>query len=147
MFGLSYAVAAITAKTEVSNDGLLLVKGGDAVVATDSTASTYVIDKIDVGYCLSRSETLAIQALVMEGRNVLVEYNGQDGIHTMQQISASGSTYDESTGEICYTLPESGKQMCVVPDEGCNDEMRRRRLQDGETGLDVDFGFYFWPEP
>jgi hypothetical protein len=71
MFSLSHAVAVLTAKTEVRG-GTLKAKGSETTIATDSRATTFVIEDQVAGttYCLT--EAVAIKEQVFRGRNGII---------------------------------------------------------------------------
>jgi hypothetical protein len=130
MFGLSYAVAALTAKTDVRN-GTLMAKGSSTTIATDFRADTFVMkDKLsNATYCLSEAEAIAIQELVFGGRNVIVEFkdDGTDSEGTASpflQLSPSGSVYGDEPGHACYFSLRTGKQYCVTDMVECSPQQR-----------------------
>jgi hypothetical protein len=75
MFGLSHAVTTLTAKTEVRG-GTLKAKGSETTIATDSRATTFVMEEQVAGttYCLIEAEAVAVQEQVVSGRNVIIEF-------------------------------------------------------------------------
>jgi hypothetical protein len=134
MFGLSYAVAALTAKTEVRG-GTLMAKGSETIIATDSRATTFVLgDKIaNATYCLTEAEAVAIQEQVFSGRTVIVEFKDVDGTSASPflQLSASGSDFTDEPGRACYFALQTGKKYCLTENAQCS----QRRLQSGVRSL------------
>jgi hypothetical protein len=104
MFGLSYAVAAITANTEVQSDGTMLSRGGASVIATASIASKYDSGRNDNGqYCIPPEEMQSITEQVFSGRTVLVELSEFTENHRLvEQLQASGADLDEASGGLCF---------------------------------------------
>jgi hypothetical protein len=141
MFGLSYAVAALTAKTEVRG-GTLKAKGSETIIATDSRVATFVVgDKVaNATYCLTKAEAVAIQEQVFSGRTVLVEFKDVDGTSTSPflQLSASGSNYTDEHGRACYFALQTGKKYCLTDNAQCS----QRRLQSAVPGpLEENFSY------
>jgi len=132
IFGLSFAVASLTRETTVdSASGALYNKDGSMVVATDSRADLYFVESYDFGDCISNSAVEAIKMQVVEGKNVMVEFNTQDGAgHRLELLSPSGATFDDETGKACFPMPERpSAYICMIPEGGaCNDPENRRRL-------------------
>jgi hypothetical protein len=88
MFGLSYAVAALTANTELQSDGTLVSKGTTTAIATDSRANLYVINKSEAGYCLTAAESFTIRDSVLAGRQVLFESSdGESNTNVVEQLT------------------------------------------------------------
>jgi hypothetical protein len=122
MFGLSYAVAVLTANTEVKSDGTLMSKDGTAFIATDSTANVYEMHKTDGNYCMTDEEAAVIREQALSGRNVLVQFNEFEGNHAfVEQLSASGADIDDESQRVCFKAPELGedKYLCMMPSESC----------------------------
>jgi hypothetical protein len=118
MFGLSYAVAAITAKTQVKSDGTMMSIDGTSVIATASAASKFDLGRNDDGkYCISPEEMQAITEQVFSGRNVLVEYGEFTENHKLvEQLQANGADIDEVSGAICFEASVDGNRtMCLLP--------------------------------
>jgi hypothetical protein len=132
MFGLSYAVAVLTAKTEVKG-GTLMAKGTNTIIATDSMAIHFLMeDKIaNATYCLTEAEAVAIQEQVFSGRHVIVEFKDVDDTSAslFLQLSASGSDFTDEPGRACYSGVQSGKKYCMTENVQCSQPRRRRRLQ------------------
>lgn len=129
MFGLSYAVAALTAKINVDSNGVMTTVDGSSIVKTDSTAFKYSSTKTSSGTeCLTAQEKEAILKQLMSGSNVLLERNGVNGTQSqVQQLSTSTITQNED-GSICFAS-SNGSQICLVPDATeCGSEAGRRRL-------------------
>jgi hypothetical protein len=138
MFGLSYAVAIITANTEVQSDGTLLSKDGTSVIATASAASKFDFGRNDNGqYCIPPEETQAIMEQVFSGRTVLVELAEFTENHKLvEQLQANGADIDEATGVICFPQGGDGNRtMCLLPaaEEDCVavDSHGHRKLSHG----------------
>jgi hypothetical protein len=122
MFGLSYAVAVLTANTEVKSDGTLMSKGGTAFIATDSTANVYEMYNTDGNYCMTEEEAAIIKEQALSGRNVLVQFNEFDGNQAfVEHLSASGAYIDDESQSVCFPAPELGadKYLCMKPSENC----------------------------
>jgi hypothetical protein len=133
MFGFSYAVAALTANTEVKG-GTLMAKGSETIIATNSRATTFVMDyKIANGtYCLTQEEAVAIKEQVFSGRTVIVEFKDVDGSYSpFLQLSASGSDFTDEPGHACYFDVQTGKKHCMTDNAQCS--QRRTQLLDGEV--------------
>jgi hypothetical protein len=134
VFGLSYAVAAISANTEVQSDGTMLSRGGASVIATDSAASKYDFGRNDDGlYCVPPEEMKAITEQVFSGRNVLVEFGEMTENHKLvEQLQASGADLNEASGAVCFWQGGDVKSsMCLLPtEEDCVavDSKGRRKL-------------------
>jgi hypothetical protein len=134
MFGLSYAVAAITANTEVQSDGTMLSRGGASVIATASVASKYDFGRNDNGqYCIPPEEMQAITEQVFSGRDVLVELGEFTENHKLvEQLQAAGADVNEASGAVCFWVGGAEqRKMCLVPiQEDCLavDSHGRRKL-------------------
>jgi hypothetical protein len=136
MVAISYAVAILTANTEVRSDGTLLAKGTTTAIATDSIANLYSINKSEAGYCLTVEEGLIIRDSVLAGRQVLVETNDEESnTHVVEQLIASGAVIDDEAEKYCFHTPESTTPICLTRSDECTQERRRldeslgRRLQ------------------
>jgi hypothetical protein len=146
MFGLSYAVAALTANTEIQSDGTLVSKGTTTVIATDNRADHFSITKSEAGYCLSVAEAFAIKDSILAGKQVLVETNNDESnTHVVQQLIPSGAEIDDEAVTFCFHTPESNTTMCLTRSDECTEERRRldeslgRRLQKGGTTQEMNF--------
>jgi hypothetical protein len=136
MAGLSYAVAALTAITEVQSDGTLVSKGTTTAIATDSRADLYGVNKSEAGYCLSAQEAFTIRDSVLAGRQVLVEANDEEtNTHVVEQLIASGAVIGDE--KFCFSTPESTTPFCLTRSDECTQARRRlwkieaaRRLQE-----------------
>jgi hypothetical protein len=136
MFGLSYAVAVLTANTEVKSDGTLVSKGGTAFIATDSTANFYEMHKTDGNYCMTQEEAMAIKYQVLSGRNVIVQFDEFDGNHAfVEQLTASGANIDDESQSACFKAPGLGpdKYLCMHPSEICIPKDSSGRRLDNST--------------
>jgi len=125
MFGLSYAVAALTANTEVQNDGTLLAKNTDTAISTDSRAIVHEVTASNEQYCLMSTEVAAIKDEVLAGKNVVMQIN--DSATSLEQLFASGSKFDEN--QACFWVPEKGKHDCfnkVTDGQSCVPPADRR---------------------
>jgi hypothetical protein len=148
MFGLSYAVAALSANTEVTSDGTLLSKGTTTTIATDSRANIHGVNNSEAGYCLSAAEVLTIKDSILAGRQVLLEGNDDEGnTNIVEQLIPSGAVIDDATANYCFYTPE-GTTVCLVPSDGCTQQRRRlwkaaaaRRLQEGIPAPHRRLGF------
>jgi hypothetical protein len=142
MFGLSYAVAALTANTEVRGD-TLMAKGRETIIATNTRATTFVMgDKVaNATYCLTEAEAVAIQEQVFSGRNVIVEFKDVDDSSTSPflQLGASGSDYTDEPGRACYFSVQTGKKYCVTDDALCS----QRRLATDRNLSGFGLGFHY----
>ena len=71
MFGLSYAVAVLTANTNVNSKGTMTAAGNpNALIATDSSANVYHTIKHNGNYCIPPGESAVIIEQALSGRNV-----------------------------------------------------------------------------
>jgi hypothetical protein len=135
MFGLSYAVAVLTANTEVKSDGTLMSKGGTAFIATDSRANIYEMIKADGNYCMTQEEAMAIKYQVLSGRNVLVQLDNFDSNHAVvEQLTASGAGIDDESQSAYFKAPGLGtdKYLCMGPSDNCiQRDSSGRRLKNG----------------
>lgn len=140
IFGLSYAVAALTRNTDVRSDGLMLTRDGTAVIATDSTAKTYSVGPDANGeYCLPITEAMEMAGGATEGRNVLMQvgdYEGQEGRTHTFSIGASG--FETNENGFCVWNAELSQQSCFtyVEDGPCEprDSTGRRKFVGEPTG-------------
>jgi hypothetical protein len=130
MVGISYAVAILTANTQVRSDGALLVKGTTTAIATDSIANLYAINKSEAGYCLTAAEAFTIRDSVLAGRQVFVETNDEDSdTRVVQQLIPSGAVIDGEAEKYCfYTRGGSTTPICLTRSVQCT--QARRRLQE-----------------
>jgi len=128
MFGLSYAVAALTAKINVDSNGVMTTVDGTAIVKTDSTAFTYQAVKGDGDYhCLTATEKEALMQQLMSGSSVLLERDDLNGTQKQVEKLSSSTIQMQQDGSVCLTS-SSGSTVCMVPDEGaCG--IDRRRMQ------------------
>jgi hypothetical protein len=120
MFSLSYAVAVITATTEVQSDGTMLSKDGASVIATASTASKYDIGRNDNGhYCIPAEEMHLIREHVFSGRNGLLELGEFTENHKLvEQLQATGADIDEASGGLCFWVGgDELTSLCLLPTE------------------------------
>jgi hypothetical protein len=144
MFGLGYAVAVLTANTEVQSDGTLLSKGTTTVIATDSRADLHSINKSEAGYCLTAAEAFTIRDSVLAGTQVLVQLNDEDSkSHAVEQLIASGAVIDDEAQKFCFSTPTSTTPKCLTPSDECTQE--RRRLDDflGNRNLGLGISYFF----
>ena len=129
MFGLSFAVAALTANTDVTTDGTLVANdGSDNMIATDSAANVYEIPKIDDIHCMPIEEAEVLKDQVLSGRNVIVQLDDfTDGHVIVESLNPSGADVDKATGGICFPAPQlgEGKVLCLRPDFNCDTPGRR----------------------
>jgi hypothetical protein len=134
VFGLSYAVAAISANTEIQSDGTMLSRGGASVIATASAASKYDFGRNDDGqYCVTPEEMQAITEQVFSGRNVLLELGEFTENHRLvEQLQATGADLDEASGAVCFWVggAEQRKVCLMRAEEDCVavDSHGRRKL-------------------
>jgi hypothetical protein len=126
MLGISYAVAVLTASTQVQSDGTLLAKGTTTAIATDSRATLYGINKSEAGYCLTAEEAFTIRDSVLAGKQVLVETNDEESnTHVVEQFLASGAVIDDEAEKYCFHTPESATPICLTRSDECTEERRR----------------------
>jgi len=142
MFGLSYAVAALTAKTDVDSSGALTKAGSSEHVSTDARAEVHIVNyNADGNLCVTMDEINAMVEEVHSGKNVMMEtING--GNTTVNQISGNGMTiYETENGPVpCFDLG-NGKAQCFVPGkEGCtgSNSAGRKLSVDERRQLDDD---------
>lgn len=128
MFGLSYAVAALTAKISVDSNGVMTTVDGTAIVKTDSTAFNYRAEKgeNDV-HCLTASQREAILNQLMSGSNVLLERDAVNGTQKQVDMLSSSTIQYQEDGSVCFTS-SNGSYICIVPDEAACGVERRRKL-------------------
>lgn len=134
IFGLSYAVAALTANTDVRSDGLMLTKDGSAVIATDNVASQYSVGPNSDGvYCLTLMEGAQLIAGAKQGRNVLLTVGNEGGLEQTRSMSANGM---EHVGDaFCFWNAETQSQSCLTYVSGscvAHDASGRRKLEQHE---------------
>jgi len=126
MFGLSYAVAALTAKLDVNSDGTMTTADGKTVVATDTSSYKVVATKgsEDV-FCFTNAEKEDLLSQATSGRtNVMVEFNGVNGTQTvLQQLNGGQVFSDEDT--VCF-VNSQGTRVCLERNENCISEPGRR---------------------
>jgi hypothetical protein len=149
MFGLSYAVAALTAKTDIGSNGVMTTIDGKSVVATDSTAEvveTTLIEETGAN-CIYPEEALDLINRVSTGRGVIVKVS--NGTHTTyEQVSAAGMDTESipmmNSGRACFVTAD-GRQLCLQPSPDCAPITRRRkrdrRLQDDDDDDDDEAEF------
>jgi hypothetical protein len=138
MLGISYAVAVLTASTQVQSDGTLLAKGTTTTIATDSRANRYGINKSEAGYCLSAEEVFTIRDSVLAGRQVLVETNDEESnTHSVEQLIPSGAVLDDEAEKYCFYTRGITTPICLTRSVECTQARRRlwkveaaRRLQE-----------------
>jgi len=129
MFGLSYAVAALTAKINVDSNGVMTNVDGTAIVKTDSTAFNYRAESVDGDvHCLTASERKAILTQVTSGSNVLLERDAINGTQKqVDKLSSSKIQYHDD-GSVCF-ISSDGTSICMIPDAAaCGNATRRRSL-------------------
>lgn len=128
IFGLSYAVAALTAKTDVTSDGVMTTIDGSKVVKTDSTAFTFQPEKIESGeFCLSSMDGSDIMSKVLSGSNVMMTLQGINGTRTrVERLSSSNIEMDED-GSVCFG-DANGQQVCMTASPECTSTRRRLAL-------------------
>jgi len=128
IFGLSYAVAALTAKTDVNSDGIMTTIDGSKVIKTDSTAYTFKPAKIDSGsYCVSPQEASDLMSRVMSGSNVLMKLQAVNNTRTVVQRLSSSTMDMGGDSTICFTSSNQ-ELICMSPSEECTAARRNRRL-------------------
>eukprot|EP00339_Tiarina_fusa_P002086 CAMPEP_0117027100 /NCGR_PEP_ID=MMETSP0472-20121206/19848_1 /TAXON_ID=693140 ORGANISM="Tiarina fusus, Strain LIS" /NCGR_SAMPLE_ID=MMETSP0472 /ASSEMBLY_ACC=CAM_ASM_000603 /LENGTH=313 /DNA_ID=CAMNT_0004734267 /DNA_START=74 /DNA_END=1015 /DNA_ORIENTATION=- len=126
MFGLSYAVAALTAKTEVDSTGALVATGSHNAVAVNSRAEIHVIPRTDEGYfCTTWDEIDLMRFEITNGRNVVLDRTGFDGAEDVTKLSGGAVTVDAE--KTCFTTA-SGETQCAVFWPECEGKGTGRRL-------------------
>lgn len=133
IFGLSFAVASLTKETSVDGKGQLYTADGSTAIATNARADLFVVENIlETGGCTTMDAMDAIKEAVLDGHNVVVQGNLDDGSFQLEQLSSSGAIYNEETGMACFPMPEKpDKLYCIFPgkvDSRCNTPESRRRL-------------------
>jgi hypothetical protein len=114
MFGLSYAVAVLTAKTDVGADGSLVASGTGVVVSTDSRANVVPVYSDEAGRrCFSQEEKNEIMAEVFSGKNVILQDTDIDGSQKMTQLNADGASVVND--QPCFPTGE-GQFFCFFAD-------------------------------
>jgi len=128
MFGLSYAVAALTAKINVDSNGVMTTVDGTAIVKTDSTAFSYQAAKVngDV-HCLTGSEREAILNQLMSGSSVLLERDDLNGTQKQVEKLSSSTIQYQQDGSVCF-VSSNGSSVCMIPDAAACGKERRRRM-------------------
>ena len=127
MFGLSYAVAALTAKLDVSSDGTMTTTDGKTNVATESSAYKIVPEKIEGTdyYCISNAERNALMTQAMSGRtNVLMQFDAVNETQKIVQQISGGQVTTDGT-KTCFSNAQ-GKEICVEQSTDCAPKNRRR---------------------
>lgn len=127
MFGLSYAVAALTAKLDVNTNGVMTTSDGKFVVATDSTGYKIVpVKNQDTGaFCMSSSQARDLLEQATSGRtNVLVELDGVNGTKTVVE-QVSGGVVTVEGAKTCFTNAQ-GHEVCMEPSADCVTPVNRR---------------------
>lgn len=131
MFGLSYAVAALTAKTDISGTGVMTTIDGKSVVATDSTAQMFVFERDEeMGVnCISQGDAEAVVDRVTNGRSVMLKIDKVNMTHTIyEHVSPSGLDVDAAKNSACFTQTD-GRRICIEPVTECV-PFARRRMQE-----------------
>ncbi len=128
MFGLSYAVAALTAKTDINSQGVMTTVDGTRIIKTDSTAVIIEPKKIENGdLCIRSYEVGGMMSQIMSGSNVLMQLKGVNGTQThVERISSSSIDLGNDDGSLCFTSA-SGALVCLTPSTECT-AARRRKL-------------------
>lgn len=141
MFGLSYAVAALTAKINVDSNGVMTTVDGSTIVKTDSTAFTYTAEKTESGaHCLTVAEREELLGQIMSGSKVLLERLDVNGTQKqVQQLSSSAIEYNEDDS-VCLTL-SNGNQICLIPDSTDCSTSRRHLQQQTEEEESIELPF------
>jgi hypothetical protein len=143
MFGLSYAVAALTAKMDVNSAGLLTTIDGKSVVATDSTAQVFVFERDEEfsTNCISSTEAHALFQRVASGRNTVLRVDGVNDTHTLYEpVTGSSMDVDLNNGvETTCFIQADGRRVCVGPTPLCygfTSRRLKRKLLDYEACYD-----------
>ena len=147
MFALSYAVAVLTAKTDVTSDGTLVAIGTNTPVATDSRADVRVFEKTDGVLCITNDEAMLMLLETAHGKGVIVEGVDADGTQQTVQMNGVGS-YTRSDGSICWMLSE-GKEVCYEEHPSCNAEnaQGRRLSHEERSAIEQEHGRRFLSFP
>ena len=136
MFGLSYAVAALTAKTDVDSTGALTKAGSSEHVSTDSRAEIHVVTRNQDGQvCITNDELVVMYDEVSVGKNVMFESTNRNGTTVVSLVSGVGAELSES-GTMCFNLPD-GKKKCFVPSD-CEDAVGRMLTEDEHRRLGTE---------
>jgi hypothetical protein len=126
MLGISYAVAVLTANTQVQSDGALFAKGTTTKIATATSGKLYGIKKSEAGYCLSATEAFTIRDSILAGRQVLVETSDEESnTHLVEQLIASGAVIDDEAEKYCFYTPGSTTPTCLARSVECTQARRR----------------------
>lgn len=138
MFGLSYAVAALTAKTDVQSNGLMTTSDGKSVIATDSSATKYSTTIGESGFaCMDKLEVEDMLNNVELGRSVLFETSSVNGSHTVLDHMTGSVDIDTNTGNLCF-MAVSGEALCLELVAECNAQTGRRKLWNIPEGCNVN---------
>jgi hypothetical protein len=131
IFGLSFAVASMTKDTSINN-GALYTKDGTTVIATDSRADIFQAEAFDFGSCMSATEVESLKTKVVEGKNVMIQTNHEDGNTQLGLLSPVGATFNNASGVACFPDPNgSSNKICIYPDsDKCQEPETRRRLNE-----------------
>lgn len=129
IFGLTYAVAALTAKLDVNSNGVMTSADGKTIVATNANSIKVipVKDENSGAFCISSTERDNLIAQATSGKtNVLMEFAGFNETHTRTQQLNGGAM--DTDGETTCFFNAQGQQVCMEPSDECSGVSGGRRL-------------------
>jgi len=127
MFALSYAVAALTAKTDVRSDGTMVAIGTDIPVATDSRAEIHILPRTEDGlFCITSDEIELMHFEILNGRDVVLDQEDSSA-GTGMVTKLSGGSVSVNGEETCFTTA-AGETKCASPHPACQGRSVGRRL-------------------
>lgn len=130
IFGLTYAVAALTAKLDVdSSTGVMTTPDGKHVVATDSVSYKVVSTKDEASglQCLGGAELGELVGRVVNGNGVSLEMIGTGINGTQTEVRKLSGNVQTDERQICF-MGTDGNQVCVEPSADCAGATGGRRL-------------------
>jgi hypothetical protein len=117
MLGLSYAVAALTAKTEVNASGALVATGTHNAVAVNLRAEIHSLPMSDNGFhCITWDEVEIMRMEIMQGRNVVLDETNLNGDKKITKLGGGSVTVDAD--KVCF-ITSTGETKCVISWREC----------------------------
>ena len=121
IFGLTYAVAALTAKLDVdASTGVMTTPDGKHVVATDSFSYKAVTSRDDStgAQCLGSAELGDLIGRVVNGNGVNLEMVGTGVNGTEAEVQKLTGSMQFSEGSLCF-MASNGKEVCAELSDDC----------------------------
>jgi len=121
IFGLTYAVAALTAKLDVdASTGVMTTPDGKHVVVTDSFSYKAVTshDELTGTHCLASAELGDLIGRVVNGNGVNLEMVGTGVNGTEAEVQKLTGSLQFTEGSICF-MASNGKEICAEPSDDC----------------------------